>query len=79
MLVPVAVHPNNHGAAWRSRDFVLPDALEVTYVRRDLLPEGYKEGNCPDWLMAPCCPDLPDRRMNWPADREQGRTHGERH
>ncbi len=78
MLVPVVVHPNNHGASWCSPNFVLPDALEVTYVRGDLLPDGYREGNCPDWLMAPCCPDLPDLRMNWLADTELGRTHGER-
>lgn len=64
-FVPVAVHANNHSASWRSGDFVLPDALEVTYVRSDLMPEGAHPGNCPPSLLAPCCPDVAEIELNW--------------
>lgn len=64
-FVPVYLHPNNHGAFWRAGDFVLPDILEVTYVRRDLLSNSARTGNCPEGLVSPCCPDLPDLLLEW--------------
>lgn len=79
-FVPVAVHANNHAASWRSDGFVLPDALEVTYVRADLLPAGAVRGNCPPSLLAPCCPDIDDIELMW-ADgpgSEQSTTRAKR-
>jgi hypothetical protein len=64
-FVPVAVHANNHGTSWSCDDFVLPDALEVTFVRSDLVPEGAEPGNCPDELLAPCCPDVSEIELPW--------------
>lgn len=65
-FIPVAVHANNHGAAWVSGGFVLPDVLEVTYVRSDLIPEGSYHGNCSAGLLTPCCPDVPELNLDWP-------------
>ena len=64
-FVPVVVHANNHGTAWASGGFVLPDILEVTYVRSDLLSQDTNFGNCPENLIARCCPDLPEVHFNW--------------
>ena len=61
----VCVHPNNHAAVWSLPELDLPDALEVTYVRRTCLPNAGQSGNAPQHLMSPCCPDLPE--LAWPG------------
>lgn len=65
-FVPVAVHANNYTPAWTLPGFVLPDAVEVTYVNRRHVDErALRPGNCPAALLAPCCPDLPDVVLPW--------------
>jgi hypothetical protein len=64
-FVPIAIHANNHGASWPLPGLLLPDALEVTYVRRDLMDELGRVGNCPANVLAPCCPDLPEIPITW--------------
>lgn len=64
-FAPVAIHGNNHSAEWKLDDLTLPDALEVTYVRRTLLSSQGKVGNCSKKLFSPCCPDLPEVDVSW--------------
>lgn len=64
-FTPVVVHPNNHGTLWASEGFVLPDMLEVTYVRSDLVSTFSRPGDCPGNLLSPCCPDLPEMILDW--------------
>ena len=64
-FVPVAVHANNHATYWSVNGFVLPDALEVTYIRTDYLPDAVIPGNCEASLMAPCCPDVDEIYLEW--------------
>ena len=64
-FVPIAVHANNHGASWLLPGLVLPDALEVTYVRRESIDVLGTVGNCSAKVLAPCCPDLPEIPISW--------------
>lgn len=55
----VHVHANNHGAGMELRFFgaLIPPALELTYVRKDLLPEGV----VPNSLPIPSSVDQPNK------------------
>lgn len=64
-FVPVAIHANNHSATWKLPNLELPDAIEVTYIHRDLLSSGTKQGNCSSKLFSPCCPDLDETSISW--------------
>lgn len=64
-FVPVAVHANNHGAVWEVHGVKLPDCLEATLVRRDLLTGQGEPGNCDERLFSRCCPDLPEVELPW--------------
>lgn len=68
LFVPVSVHANNYGAFWQTKDFVLPDIIEVTYVRKGLISSNPVIGNSSSSLLTPCCPDLPEVQLNWCGD-----------
>lgn len=64
-FVPVALHANNTAASWNIAGLCIPDCLEVTLVRRDLLKGLGWRGNCSVDLVSPCCPDLPEVELSW--------------
>jgi hypothetical protein len=64
-FVPIAIHPNNHGAEWQIGDFILQDVIEVTYVNRSLLTDPGHRSNCPAELLSPCCAELKDSTAVW--------------
>jgi hypothetical protein len=60
----VHIHANNYGAIIDG----LPETLELTLVRDDLLPEGIKLSNkaAPiEGLDTPCLPGKPDYELSW--------------
>lgn len=61
----VCVHPNNYSAVWSLPTMNLPDAIEVTYLRRDVAVGAKRVGNSPLALLAPCCADLPEVPLTW--------------
>lgn len=64
-FVPVAIHPNNHGAEWQIGDFILQDIIEVTYVNRSLLTDSGHRSNCPAELLSPCCSPIEESTADW--------------
>lgn len=64
-FTPIAVHANNHGTAWQREDFLLPDIVEVTYVRVDRIPDSAAGENDFNMQFRPCCPDLSDLELKW--------------
>jgi hypothetical protein len=61
----VCLHPNNYGTVWPLASLDLPDAVEVTYLRRDLARGVRSVGNPEGKLLSPCCPDLPELDAPW--------------
>jgi hypothetical protein len=57
----IHIHANNHGCGTVLKNFrYLPDAFEVSYVRKDFCQFVECREEFPTTLDAPCNPDLPD-------------------
>lgn len=69
LFLPVAIHANNHATSWTYDGFVLPDALEVTYVKTSLVQGPITRANGDPVLLAPCCPDMPEVELPWAEDQ----------
>lgn len=61
--MPIHVHANNYGRVARYGRYWFPDALEVTYARRDLFDSDMRRPSLPSLLDRPCDPRVSDIDM----------------
>ena len=62
---PIVVHPNNNGTCKLVGDFLIPDVIEVTWVRKNSY--NIAKGIAPEvaGLLSPNSSDLPDVWVDW--------------
>ena len=62
---PIVVHPNNNSTCKLVGDFLIPDVIEVTWVRKNSY--NIAKGSAPEvaGLLSPNSSDLPDVWFDW--------------
>lgn len=72
--IPIHVHANNYSRLVRFDNYWFPDAIEVTYLRRDISGEDLRLAHLPSELDAPCDPRVSDIGLGALVDLSQSST-----